>query len=522
MTSAYNAIIVGAGHNGLVASFYLARAGLSVLVVEQRDVVGGACVTEELMEGYRFSTCAGICWKLQSKVIRDMSLERHGFDFRRFDPDPVNVFAVGSCFPLWSDERRAQEALARIAPADAAAFPAWRAFWRRASALTHAFMLREPPTHQELSSHARAVGEAPLLEELQARPLADICQEFFADPRVQGSLVNVDDIGDPWKPGSAWVESYFHQRSELGTGIVIGGMGAITHAMACAASEQGAQIRTGAEVDRILVDVDPACARGVRLRSGKELYSDVVLSNADPKRTYGDLLGSATDSIDVDADVRDLSTGVAYLKLQAVMRRLPDVSRYFGGGSPPRHGQIAVKPSLEHYRRAYTQALAGEPADEPIVYLHLPTVFDPTLTDRDGHSVSAFVRYAPPRLASGTWNARRIEVGEKLIDYVAAYVPNFRDDIVDWLLLTPEDIATRVSLTDGNIHHLDMVPTQPGANTPLAGRGYRTGIEGLYLCGAGTHPGGEVTGAPGHNAAHSVLADIRSLSTASAQTDFRE
>lgn len=524
MTDArYDAIVVGGGHNGLVASFYLARAGLRVVTLERRDFVGGACATEELFPGYRVSSCSYVCWMLQPKVLGDMALERHGLTWQHLDPVTFNPYRDGSHAFFWNDDARTQESIARLNQHDADAYPQWNAFWYRAAGLLNPFLLQDPPTLDDVRAYAARVGEEELLDRVLTTPLADICAEHFEDTRVQAALVQVEDIGDPWKPGSAWTETYFHCGAFTGFGysVVTGGMGAITAAMAAAVREQGGEIRTGSEVERILVD-DNGRARGVRLAGGEELAADVVLSNADPKRTLLRLVEPGALPDDVGRRVEGLSTKTSYYKWHGVLGRLPDTSRYQGRQPEPREvSYIHIAPSLEHYRRAHQEASRGGPPREPIVHIQIPTVYDGSLTDRDGHVVSMWILYAPPHLATGSWDDRREEVGNQLIDYVTEFIPNFRQDLKDWVLFTPEDLEARVGLTDGNIRHLDTLPDQFLSGRPLEGAGYATAIEGLYLCDAGTHPGGEVTGAPGHNAAHAVLRDLAKRSSGVASAVYR-
>jgi phytoene dehydrogenase-like protein len=298
-------------------------------------------------------------------------------------------------------------------------------------------------------------------------------------------------------------------RSAPGTvGIVRGGMGAITRAMAHAAREAGVTVRTGAEVARVLVEGGRAA--GVELADGERLRAPVVVSNADPKRTFLRLVPAEALPAPFRAQVARLGTRAAYLKFHAALRELPDFSRFFrnGGGLPdPRYlAQVKICPSVDAFLAAWQDAQAGRPPRAPLMEVQIPTVYDPTLAPPGHHVVSVWALWAPPRLHEGTWEARRREVGERMIDLLTTYAPNFRVALVDWMLLTPPDIEARVGLTDGNIRHLDIVPAQMFGRRPLPGWAeYRTPLPGLYLCGAGTHPGGEVTGAPGHNAAQAIL-----------------
>ncbi|HET8821829.1 MAG TPA: NAD(P)/FAD-dependent oxidoreductase [Thermoleophilaceae bacterium] len=512
MPDRVDAIVVGGGHNGLVCAAYLARAGLDVRVFERRDLLGGACATEELFDGYRVSSCSYVCYLLQPKVVDELELRRHGFRYHPIDPHGFLPYRDGSHLFTWNDEDRTRAEIERLSPRDAARYPDFVDFWRRGAGLVNRFMLEQPPTWDQVEAYAAEIGEQQTLERLRDSSVAEICSDYFADERLQAAFVGIEDIGDPWAPGSAWTEAYFHgnEFTDYGYSVVTGGMGAIAAAIASAAREFGARIETGRPVDRILVS--EGRARGVRLDDGSEVLADVVVSNADPKRTYLGLVGAGHLPDGLEDRVSDLSTGTSYLKFHSVMERLPDISRYLGRDADPREtGYIEITPSLEHYRRAFAETRAGRMPSEPIVHIQIPTVYDDTLTSRDGHVVSIWAQFAPPRLSESTWEAERERTGQALIDYVTEFVPNFRRDMREWLLFTPQDLEERVGFTDGAIRHLDTIPSQLLAARPLPGHGYGGAIDGLYLCGAGTHPGGEVTGAPGHNAARELLAQREHL-----------
>ena len=503
----YDVILVGGGHNGLVTSFYLAQRGLSVAVLERREKVGGAAYTEEIFPGYSMSTCSYVCWNLQEKVVEDMELARHGFVRHPIDPLPVLPLRDGQYLAFWEDDERTREEIARINPKDAERFGEWLALWERAAGIVHPFFLRQPPTMEEIREHASEIGELDLFERLQEASIAELAAEYFEDERVGAALVLICDIGDPYAPGSAWSEAWWHTNEPNGSvpSVVEGGMGGITQAMAKAATEQGVEIRTETEVERILVDGNRAT--GVRLAGGEELTAGTIVSNADPKRTFLKLV----DEGDLDAGFRSsiegLSTKAACLKFHAVLDEPLDLSTYLGPDHDPRYSTyVTLAPDgFETYRRAWEQAQSGEIPEQPVCHIQVPTAYDKTLTEEEGEIVSIWTLYAPSTPTSGSWEELREQTGERLIDHVATFVPNFRSAMRQWELFTPLDIEERVGITDGCIRHIDMIPGQLYGDRPLPGSGYATPIDGLWLCGVGTHPGGEVTGAPGHNAAQAIL-----------------
>lgn len=503
-------LIVGGGHNGLVAAWYLARAGLSVLVLERRSVVGGGAVTEEPFPGYRIGTCAYIAHMLQPKVINDLGLRDHGLHIYPLDPAALFPFPDGGHFRMWHSAQRTAEEIAPLSAADAEAYPAWIRFWERAGALLLRYFLREPPTFAQIAADVAGTDDAALLETLLTVPLRDLAERTFQDPRLAAAAVGTGDFGQIDAPGSALTQAYFKTNlltPDRDYGIVRGGMGGITQAMAAAATAAGATIRTEVPVQRILIRNGRAC--GVVLASGETLTAPYILSNADPKTTYLRLIDPAALPAGFPDAVARLKTRSASLKLHAVLKRLPDFSRFLRPDDDlSRLAMIRIMPSLDAIEASWRDAMAGIPTRHPLMQLQIPTVIDPTLAPPGAHVLSAWVTYQPVRLREGTWADRGREVGERLLDAIASYAPDIRDCVEDWLLISPEEIESCVGMTDGNIRHLDILPHQMFAGRPLPGwSGYRTPLPGLYLCGAGTHPGGEVTGAPGHNAAHVLLRD---------------
>lgn len=500
--------VVGAGHNGLVLSFYLARAGKNVTVFERRSMVGGACVTEELLPATRFSTCASVLWQLQAKVEDDLELHRHGL---RYDhvPGVVALFPDHHRLVLSQNWETLRAEVCRLSPSDGERLPDWHRFWLRAASLLHPFSLREAPTMDEIRKHAQREGNEEILDKLLACSTQDICDDFFEDERVKASLVTVEDVG-AWVPGSALVEAWSHTNvfNRARFAFPRSGMGAVTQAMARAAEEAGVHIVTESEVVAIISDAGRIT--GIRLADGRKVEAQVVVSNADPKRTMSLVTAGDHDAAQRFSALGEWSTTVSYQKFHGILEELPDLSQYFEEGQPSKENlaSIRITPSLQVYREAFEAAQAGELPRVPAVGgMFIPTVFDPALAPSGQHTVSAWILYAPAKLANGSWEAARKEAGRRFIARVGEFIPNFESSLVEWIMMLPPDIAERHYMTDGNIRHLDVRPGQFLSDRPAPGWGYRSPIKGLYLCGAGTHPGGEVTGSNGFNAARAIIDD---------------
>ena len=510
MAGQYSAIVVGGGHNGLVAANYLARQGNSVLVLERRDFVGGACITEELFPGFRVSSCSYICHMLQEKVINDLELRRHGLEIYEMDPVSFSPLPGGNHVMRWHDDERTAESIARISPADGARYHDWVAFWERAGAIILRYFLTDPPTLAEVAADVRGTPDEPIFERMLTGSMKDLVEEYFESPLVRAAFIDAQDAGDVRAPGSIMAVGYI--RSDIHTpdenfGIPKGGMGAITQSMARSAEAHGVEIRLDAEVRQILTRNGRAV--GVELGNGEQIQADAVLSNADPKRTFLSLMDAGDVPSGLLTDIRRAKTNTAFLKFHAALDDLPDFSAYLGQDYDPKAlAYTRICPSVEYFERSWDDAKSGRPSSNPIMFVQIPTVYDDTLTPPGKHVMSVWSMYAPVQLREGNWQDARQAVGEHLIDTLSQYAPNFRDVMIDWELFTPVELEERVGLTDGNIRHLDITSQQMFAGRGSRGiSGYRTPIEGLYMCGAGAHPGGEVTGAPGHNAAHTLLRD---------------
>ncbi len=505
----WDAVVIGGGHNGLVAAWYLANAGLKVLVLERRDFVGGAVVTEELWPGYSVPTCSYICYLLQAKVIHDMDLREHGFDVHHLNPGSFTPFPSGRRILSWDDDQQAAAELSAFSEHDAEALPHYRAYRERLARIFYRWFLTPPPSLAEMTAAVAGTEDEPLLERLLFGSVTDLLDEFFESDEVKGGLTMAWDAGDPDAPGSLLSGIYpaiSQFTPDEDAGIVVGGMGGITSAMRRSVEAKGVTVRTGVTVERILIEDGRAV--GVKLEGGEEIAADVLLSNADIKRTFLRMVPRSALPEEFVCSVERLRTRAAYFKFHAALDELPDFTSYFGAEYDPRMlAQIKICPSIDYYRKAWDDAMRGRITDSPVMSVQIPSVYDRTLVPHGGHVMSIWVQYAPVKPNGGEWTeALTRQAGEMLIGTLEHYAPNIRDVIRDWVCFTPADIEQRVGMTDGNIRHIDMVAGQLLNQRPLPGwSDYHTPIENLYLCGADTHPGGEVTGAPGHNAAHAVL-----------------
>ncbi len=510
-TPTHDAIVIGGGHNGLTCAAYLARAGLKVLVLERRDIVGGACTTEELIPGYRFPACAYHCHMLQAKVIDELQLRSHGFDVIPLDPVRFLPFPDGSQINLWRDTDRMIKEIAAISPKDAEAYPAWDRFWEKAARLVQDYVLSPAPTLAELFDRARATGDEDVLETMLTVSMKDLVEDHFESEQVRGAFIGAAETGDPASVGSAFAIAYFHIdrfTDPRNMGLARGSMGAITQAMARSAASFGAEVRTDSPVSQIIVREGHAV--GVALEDGTEFYAPTIVSNADPKRTFLDLLNPDDLNSDFRRRVQRLKTQFSSVKLHCTLTGLPDFSRHLGAGFDPKMlAMIKICPSIDYFEANLRDALAGRFTNSPQMYIQIPSVYDDSLAPPGHHVMSMWMQLQPVTLSDGDWDHAHQQIFDVLMDTMSVYAPNIREVVGQWQVMTPMDIERRVGLTDGNIRQLDTIPGQLFSRRPLPGwSDYGTPVNGLYLCGGGTHPGGEVTGAPGHNAAHAILSNL--------------
>lgn len=513
----YDAIVIGAGHNGLIAAGYLARAGKRVLVLERRDIVGGATVTEDTFPGYRLSTCSYVCNLLLPEVVADLQLARYGYHVRPFDPTYFVPFPDGDYFMAFLDSNRTREQIARHSRNDAKAYDAYWAMWDRILDRMQPLLRRPAPTEDELArAFAGPEGQADW-EILTQTSIAELLDRFFESDKVKAPYATGGVIGvsaGPYDAGTSYVKFHHLIGSIDGHqgawGFVRGGMGSITQALAASCRDNGVEILVSAEVEEI--DIANGTATGVRLTDGRRFRAPTIFSNADPHRTFLSMVGARHLPADLVEGVETLRVEGSVVKLLAGLGELPDFTAMPGTAVGPQHtGGIVINPSIAYLQAAWEDCRAGRPSAHPFmdVYIQTATEQGTGLAPEGKHTLSAFVQYAPYTLAEGTWDERRDEIGQTIVDTLAAYAPNLPSAIEYLQLLGPPDIERIIGITGGNIFHGEILPDQMFGNRPVPGYAdYATPIDGLYLCGSGAWPGGGVFGAPGRNAALRALGEF--------------
>lgn len=515
----YDAIVIGAGHNGLVCACYLAKAGRKVLVLERRDIVGGACVTEEPWPGFKVSTAAYVNSLFRPEIARDLQLREYGFELIERNPSSFSPFLDGRYLMLGPDNASNVREIGKFSARDAQRYPEYEAMLERVAAIVEPTIDETPPDilHPSLRDLGNVwrlrkrlgggsnVGETLELLTGAARPILD---RWFESEQLKGTLATDAIIGAfaaPSMPGTAYV-LFHHVMGETNgaRGVwsyVRGGMGGLTQALAAAARDLGVEIRTQADVARILVRNDRAT--GVALRNGDELFAKQIASSADCNVTFLRMLDPADLPEDFRAAVERIDYASASMKINLALDALPRFSSCTDERSA--RGTIHFCPDQDFIERAYDDAKYGKPSREPVVELTIPSSVDETLAPPGKYVASMFVQYAPYGAA---WTpALRDEVADRCFAVVEQYAPGFTASVRHRQVLAPPDLEATFNLTGGNIFQGAMSLHQLFAFRPLAGYAkYRTPIRGLYLCGSAAHPGGGVMGAAGRNAARAMLA----------------
>ncbi len=529
MSKKYDAVIIGGGHNGLVCAFYLAKAGLKVRIVERRDVVGGAAVTEEFHPGFRNSVASYTVSLLQPKVIADMKLADHGY---RVIERPISNFLPqedGGYLKLGGGLERTQAEFARFSKHDAAVLPEYYDSLEVVADVLRDLAMKSPPnvgdgvkTLIDGALQGRKLAGLPIerqrdvldLFTKSARTLLDSWFESEAVKAAFGFDAVVGNYASPDTPGSAYVLLH-HVFGEVNGkkgawGHAIGGMGAITQIMAKVCGQLGVEISLEAPVSRVLVDGGKVA--GVRLESGEEIAADRVIANVGPKILYERMFDDADLKPEFKRRIRGFKAGSGTFRMNVALSELPTFTCLPEAGEHHQSG-IILAPTLDYMDEAFLDAKRYGWSKKPIVEMLIPSVIDDTLAPAGQHVASLFCQQFAPELPDGRdWDAEEGAAADCIIDTVEAQAPGFRASILGRQILSPKGLERKFGLASGDIMHGNMSLDQLWAARPVLGHGaYRGPFKGLYMCGAGSHPGGGVTGAPGHNCAREVIADNRFL-----------
>ena len=521
-----DAIVVGGGHNGLACAAYLARAGQDVLVLERRDVLGGAAVTEEPWPGYRISSASYVVSLMPPEVVAELELEKFGYEVSILDPDYYVPYEDETSLTLRGDARRSADEIARFNKRDADAYLEFDAYFERLAKLMRDMLyvippnlaLTDLPAWIKLAGRFRKWSGRDVADVIRLFTLsgADFLEEWFEDERVKGALATQAIIGawcGPMSPGSAYVLMHHWIGDVEGHsgawGWVHGGMGAVSRCIADSARAAGAEVRTEAPVRRVVIENGKAS--GVELDDGLIIHAERVVSSAHPTTTYLDLIGEVHLPDEVVVDIKRYRTRSGSVKVNLGLSELPRPKSWDGPiPGDPHTGIMAISPSIEYLERAWDDAKYGRISSEPYIEAVFPTVFEPGVAPEGKHVALCFTQFGPWDPRPGGWDAQRDAYGRNVVEVLGRHAPNLPDAVEHMEILSPPEIERRYGLLGGNIFQGEMAPDQLFMLRPIPGYAdYRTPIEGLYMCGSGTHPGGGVMGVPGRNAATVIGRDVR-------------
>lgn len=524
MVNDFDVIVIGGGHNGLVNAAYLARAGLKVLVLERRAVLGGASVTEEVFPGFKFSVFSYVVSLFRPEIVRDLNLPAQGLTILPLE-STLTPLPNGDRLYRDGDHYRSMRDIARFSQRDADIYEDYsRAMYFMAKAVKYILGIVPPdPTSlhpsnltslYRLAKHFLGLGDEQFftLTRLMTMSSADFLERWFESEPLKGTMSASGIIGSflgPRSPGSAYVLLHHYMGEIDGVfrawGFSKGGTGGISQAIARAAQSFGAEIRTCAPVAQVIVRNGKVT--GVVLENGDEIKARKVISSLDPKQTFLKLVDPRQLPGDLVSAICKFNIHGSSGKVNLALDALPQFTCWPGSG-PHLRGAISISPSVDYIERAYDQAKYGDFSHRPYIDIVIPSMIDPDMAPPGKHVLSCFVQYAPYRLKEGSWEARRDEFGDAVVDTLAEYIPNIREIILYRQVLSPWDIEQTIGMTEGNIFQGELSLSQLFFLRPAAGyAAFRTPIKNYYQCGSGTHPGGGITGAPGRLAALEILKD---------------
>ena len=532
MADARDIVIIGGGHNGLVTAFYLAKAGYKPLVLERRPQPGGAAITEEFHPGFRCSTLAHSAGPLRADIVRDMQLERHGLKFATSDISTVSLLPDGRALVLYSDIKKAAQEIAQWSAKDAAGYADFAtALTKIGKVIAEALALTPPnidnPSSGDLWSmlktgrSIRNLGKKDLYRVLRWGPMAaaDLVAEFFETEALRATIAARGIFGTalgPWSAGSALVLLLRAAADPSPAGhsqFPIGGAGAITQAMAAAAQQAGAEIRTNSSV--AAVRIKDGAATGVVLTTGEEISAKAVVSNADPKRTLMRLVDPIHLAPDFVQKIKNYRSAGTVAKVNLALSALPEFTALKGRAAANAEdnllkSRLQISPEIDYLERAFDESKYGNFSRQPYLEATIPTLTDPSLAPSGQHVMSIYVQYAPFKLKGSDWESQRVAFGDTVVKTLSKYAPNLPELILTHQIITPQDLEDRFGLTGGHIFHGELALDQFFTMRPLLEWArYRTPIHNLYLCGSGTHPGAGLTGGSGANAAREILKELK-------------
>jgi len=523
----YDAIVIGAGHNGLCNAAYLAKAGLDVLVLERNPYIGGATVSRELHEGWKYSNCSYVCSLLRPELARDLELPRHGLQVIPYHGG-VTFTRDGDYYGNYGDHERQYREMARHSVRDANAYERFSADVMKQTKLIRKYLMTTPPDPtsfkprdlkglMDLAESFTDMGEEGLLDTLRfwTMSIGDFLDEYFESDLIKAQLSGRGIIGTAlgvYSPGTAYVLLHHYMSGVDGSvgawGFARGGMGAVAAALEKSFLSFGGEVVCDADVKQIIVKNGEAV--GVALQNGTEYYADTIVSNLDPKRTFLDRFDPSDLPSEVVHPAKNFKIPGSSGKLNIALDGLPTFPA-LPKGSPLMLTDMHCIDSMERLERAYDDWKAGTWSSDPYVDMLIPSQVDPTMAAPGKHMMTVFVQYCPPKLADGPWTPeKRDAFGQVVIDQIAQHSPDFKDLILHTEIRTPHEIENEVGLTEGNIFQGELTFDQLLFNRPFPGYAqYRGPVKGMYMCGSGTHPGGGVMAAPGANAAREILMDLK-------------
>jgi phytoene dehydrogenase-like protein len=521
-------IIIGGGHNGLVAAFYLAKAGFKPLVLERRSQVGGSAITEEFHPGFRCSTLAHSTGPLRADVARDMQLESHGLKLTTPEVSTVSVLPDGRALVLYSDPKKAAGEIAPWSAKDAAAYGDFAAALGKIGRVIGEALMLTPPNIDNPSSgdlwgmlktgrSIRNLGKKDLYRVLRWGPMAaaDLVAEFFETEPLRATIAARGIFGTflgPWSAGGALVLLLRAAADPTPTGSVQfpqGGAGAITVAMASAARQAGVEIRTDAAISEIRIK--DGVATGIVLASGEEISAKAIVSNADPKRTLLQLVDPIHLPPDFVQKIKNYRSTGTVAKVNLALSALPEFTALRSKGNDNLlRSRLQISPEIDYLERAFDESKYGNFSRNPYIEMTFPSLSDPSLAPAGQHVMSIYMQYAPFKLKNDDWESQRTALGETVVKTIAQYAPNLPQAILRHQIITPKDLEDAYGLTGGHIFHGELALDQFFTMRPvLDWARYKTPIERLFLCGSGTHPGTGLTGGSGANAAREIIKALK-------------